>query len=301
MISILNPANQAFVNDMTGITSQINNDQLDISSGVTMRNVSDRPDQVGALLQQRAALAASQQVSTNLGNITSEVNTGESTLESAVQLFNTVETLGAEGATSTATAGSQSTLAQQLVSIQKQMVNFANTSFAGRYIFAGDSDQTAPYNFDPTQTDPVSTYLGSASTRVAIDPSGSTFPISLTAQQIFDSSDPSTNVFSAINGLVTALQTNNLSAIQTANGGLSAVSGYLNQQLAFYGQTQDRVTAATNDAQTQQTNIQSQIGNLEDTNMTSTILNLTTLQTQEQAALGSRAQIPKTSLFDFLA
>ena len=201
MISPLNSTYQEFVNNLAQVTQRMNTDQLDISSGVTMRNVSDNPDQVSSLLQARAALSASQQISTNLTGVKTEVDTGEQSLESAVQLFDQVQTLGAEGATGTQTATTRASLAQQLQSIQQQMVSLANTSINGRYIFSGDSDQTAPYSFDPTQADPVSTYAGTTSTRVALGPNGTTFPVSLTAQQIFDSSDPTTNAFAAIKWL----------------------------------------------------------------------------------------------------
>jgi len=300
MISSLSSSYQEFVNNVDQVTQRINTDQLDISSGVTMRNVSDNPDQVSVLLQARAALSASQQITSNLSGITTEVNTGEQALQSAVQLFDQVQTLGAEGATGTQTAVTRASLAQQLQSIQQQMVSLANTNINGRYIFSGDTDQTAPYTFDPTQNDPVSAYQGAASTRVALAPDGTTFPLALTAQQVFDSSDPATNAFTAINGLVTALNNNDQAGVQTAVNGLSTVSQYLNQQLAFYGNTQDNVTDATNAAASQQVEYQSQISSLQDTDMTSTILDMTQSQTQMQAALSSEGQIPRTTLFDFL-
>ena len=106
MISSLNPINQAFIDNLNSIVDRMNTDQLDISSGVTMQQVSDSPDQVSALLQQRAALSASQQISTNLGTVKSEVDSGEQALESAVQLFDQVQTTGAEGANGTQTAAS---------------------------------------------------------------------------------------------------------------------------------------------------------------------------------------------------
>ncbi len=300
MISPLNSTYQEFINSIDLLTQRINTDQLDISSGVTMRNVADNPDQVSSLLQARAALAASQQITTNLGGVKTEVDTGEQSLESAVQLLDQVQTLAAEGSTGTQTASTRASLAQQVQSIEQQMVSLANTSINGRYIFSGDTDQTAPYTFDPTQADPVSAYQGAASTRVAMGPNGTTFPLGLTAQQIFDSSDPATNTFTAINGLVTALNNNDQTAIQTSVNGLPAVSQYLNQQLAFYGNTQDNVAAATNTAQSQQTEFQSQISQIEDTDTASTILELTQSQTQEQAAMTSEGQIPRTTLFDFL-
>jgi flagellar hook-associated protein 3 FlgL len=301
MISSLNSTYQQFIDNLDKVTQRMNTDQLDIASGVSMRNVSDNPDQVSSLLQARSALAASRQISTNLGSIKTEVDTGEQSLESAVQLFDQVQTLAAEGATGTQTASTRASLAQQVQAVEQQMVSLANTSINGRFIFSGDTDQTSPYSFDPTQTNPVSAYQGGPSTRVTLAPNGTIFPIALIAQQIFDSTDPATNVFGALNGLVTALSSNDQTAVQTSMGGLSTVAQYLNQQLAFYGTTQDNVSAATDSAQSQQVEFQAQISNLQDTDMAAAILDLTQSQTQTQAALGSEAQIPRTTLFDFLA
>ena len=301
MVSTLSPSQQQFLNSLDQVSQRLNTDELQVSSGLKMQQVSDDPDQVSALLQARAALASSQQISTNLGLVTTEVNGGEQALESAVTLFDQVQTLSAEGNTTTQTAASRATIAQQLQSIEQQMVGLANTQVGGRYIFAGDSDQTQPYTYDITQPDPVSAYQGAASTRVIQGPDGNTFPVALTAQQIFDSSTPADNVFSSINGMITALQNNDNTAIQTANAGLSQVGDYLNQQLAFYGTAQDTVTAATNDAQNQQTELQAQIGNLQDADTATAILDMTSAQTQEQAALESQAQMPRETLFDYLA
>jgi len=300
MISSLNSVNQAFVDSLNQISDRLNDDQLELTSGLKMQTVSDSPDQVSALLQARAALASSQQISTNLTAVSTEVNTGEQSLSNAVQLFDQVQTLAAESATGTATAATRAQNAQQLQSIEQQMVGLANTNIEGRYIFAGDSDQTQPYTYDVTQPDPVSAYQGSASTREIQNPDGTTFPVALTAQQIFDSTDPTTNVFSAMNSLITAMNANDQTGIETAQSGLSAVASYLNQQLAFYGTTQDTISSATDYANTQQTQLQAQISNLQDADATSTILDMTQAQTEMQAALQSKANIPHTTLFDYL-
>ena len=152
----------------------------------------------------------------------------------------------------------------------------------------------------PPQADPVSAYQGAASTRTIEGPDGTTFPVALTAQQIFDSTDPTTNVFTSINNMVTALNSNNQTAISAANSSLPGVSTYLNSQLAFYGTAQNAVSAATNSASTLVTQLQTQIGGMQDADETQSILNLTQAQTEQQAALQSFEVIPRTSLFDFL-
>jgi len=300
MVSGLNPQSQEFLNNINRISSQMTQAQTQLSTGLKVNVVSDNPDVISTLLQAQANLNGAQQISTNLGQVTTEVNTGEQALESATTLYDQVQTLSAEGATSTQTASGRATIAQQLQSIEQQMVGLANTQVNNRYIFAGDTDQTQPYTFDPTQPDPVSTYQGAASTRTVQAADGTTFPVALTAQQIFDSTDPTTNVFTSINNMVTALNANDQTAIQTANAALPNVSTYLNTQLSFYGNAQDSVTAATTSASNMVTQLKTQISGLQDADETQSILQLTQAQTEQQAALQSFQQIPRTTLFDFL-
>jgi flagellar hook-associated protein 3 FlgL len=300
MVSSLNPQSQEFLNNINRISAQMTEAQTQLSTGLKVNVVSDNPDVISTLLQARANLNSVQQISTNLGQVTTEVNTGEQALESATTLYDQVQTLSAEGTTSTQTASGRATIAQQLQSIEQQMVGLANTQVNNRYIFAGDTDQTQPYTFDATQTDPVSAYQGSASTRTIQAADGTTFPVALTAQQIFDSTDPTTNVFTSINNMVTALNANDQTAIQTANAALPGVSTYLNSQLAFYGNAQDAVAAATTSASNMVTQLQTQISGLQDADETQSILQLTQAQTEQQAALQSFQQIPRTTLFDFM-
>jgi flagellin-like hook-associated protein FlgL len=135
---------------------------------------------------------------------------------------------------------------------------------------------------------------------VAQNPDGTTFPIALTAQQIFDSADPTTNVFTALNNLRNALAGNDVPTIQQALGALTPVDTYLNDQLAFYGETQDQMTNATDYGNTLQTEQQTQIAGLQDADLTSDTLELTQTQTEQQAALTAEAQVPRTTLFNYL-
>ncbi len=300
MISTLRPSTQEFLNNVNRIATQMSVAQTQLSTGLKVNVVSDAPDVVSPLLQAQANLSAAQQITSNLGQVSTEVNTGEQSMETAVSLYDQVQSLSAEGTTSTQTASGRADIAQQLQSIEQQMVGLANTNVNGRYIFAGDTDQTQPYTFDATQTDPVSVYQGSASTRSIQAPNGTTFPVALTAQQIFDSTDPTTNVFTSINNMVAALNSNDQTAIATANAALPGVATYMNSQLAFYGTAQNAISGATTSASTLVTQLQTQISGMQDADETQSILDLTQAQTEQQAALQSFQSIPRTSLFDYL-
>ncbi len=300
MIPTLNPFDQQYLNNLDRVSDRMQKAQRQLSTGVRVEKVSDDPDQVSTLLSARASLSATTQIQTNLGRVTAEVNAGEQALETGVQIFERARTLGAEGATGTQTAAGRATIAQEVGSILEQMVALTGTQVEGRYIFSGDSDHQAPYTIDLTQSTPLSAYLGSASTRQVQHPNGTTFQVGHTAQQIFDSATPGSNVFASLTALRDALNANDDTAISNALDALTSVGDHLNSELAFYGTSQNKLQQATDFGQTQQLQLKTQISGLEDADPTEAILELNQGSTLQQAALTSRAQLPRRTLFDYL-
>ena len=300
MLSSLDPSAQQFVNSLNSINGRMERAQQQISSGLKISRVSDAPDSISLLLQAHASLSSTQQTLTNLGRVKTEVDAGEKSLETAVNLFEQARTLGAQGNTDTQTPAGRAAIAQQLDNILQEMVGLAGTTVEGRYIFSGDSDQQVPYTYSAALGNPTGAYQGSASTRLVQHPNGTTFSVALTAQQIFDSPNPADNVFSAIENLSAALKANDSAAIQTAVAALPAVGEYLNGQLASYGAVQNKVADATSFGQTLQTQLRTELSNLQDADITQAILEMTQAQIQQQAALQARAHLPRTTLFDYL-
>lgn len=300
MISSLDPARQSFLTDLGQIQQRLQTAQTELSTGLKINNVSDDPSEIANLWQTNSELDQVQQADTNLGQVQTEVNTAESSVSSAVTLVERAETLGAEGATDTADAATRTNLAGELGSILQELVATANTTVQGRYIFAGDTDQTAPYSIDLSQGSPIGAYQGSASTRQIQSPDGTTFPVALTAQQIFDSPNAQNNVFTSITALMQGLANNNDTAINSSLSDVQTANTYLNQQLEFYGTVQDRVSNAQTFGQNYTVQLQTQLSGIQDANEAEDITNMTQAQTQLQAALQSEAQLPRTTLFDFL-
>ncbi len=301
MLSTLNPAAQNFLAGLDQIQQNLQRAQTQITTGLKINQVSDDPTQIADLWQTRSQLDQAQQIDSNLGQVQTEVNTGQSSLQSAVLLVQRAETLGAEGATDTTDPNTRQNLANELGSILQGLVATANTQVAGRYIFAGDTDQTQPYSIDLTQASPISAYQGSSSTRQVQSPDGTTFPVALTAQQIFDSPNAQDNIFTSINNLRQGLFNNDDTAINSSISDVQSADTYLNQQLAFYGTVQDRTAAALTFGQNYTVQLQTQLSGVQDANAAEAITNMTQAQTQLQAAVQSEAQIPRTTLFDYLA
>jgi flagellar hook-associated protein 3 FlgL len=300
MISSLNPSAQQFVDNLNKIGTRMERAQQRIATGLKIASVSDDPDSISMLLSARANLASTTQTLTNLGRVKTEVDAAEQGMQNAVSLFENVQTLGAQGASDLQTAATRTDIAGQVDAILQQMVGIAGTSVEGRYLFSGDQDQTIPFTYDATQPNPVSAYQGSTSTRLVQHPNGTTFSVALSGQDIFDSTDPTTNVFTALKTLSAALKANDSTAIKTANDGLAKVDEHLNIQLAFFGTAQYKVNSAIDSGNTLQTQLKAEISGLEEADLTAAILEITQGQTQQQAALQSRASMPRTTLFDFI-
>jgi flagellar hook-associated protein 3 FlgL len=176
----------------------------------------------------------------------------------------------------------------------------------GLYIFSGDQQTKPSYQLDSTQPEGIQQLLTTTATRTIADSNGAPIAIAKTAQEIFDAQTPGGspapgNVFNAINSLLTALQTNDTAGITAAGDSLQTANTYLNGQLAFYGEAEDRVSSALAVAQKFQVQEKSDLGQVQDANLATAALQLTQTQTQQQAALSAAAKIEQIpNLFSFL-
>jgi flagellar hook-associated protein 3 FlgL len=300
------PGTGWFLNGLANLQQEEAQTERELSSGYQVNDASDSPSQTPQLIQLGSTLATVQAYQENLGNVQTEASTADQAIGSSITLIQSAITIATQGASSTATAASNQIFADNIQGIQQQIVALANTTVAGRAIFGGNQDQSAPYQYDPTSAPTgVDTLTISTSNRAIVNPQGDTVYQSLTAQQIFDPVDATnaptaSNTFAALQSLQTALQSNDQTGIASALAALQTSSSYLNQQQAYYGAAEQRMTSEQNIAANQVTALQTQIGNIRDTNFAQAATDLATEQTDQAAAMGSEAEISPKSLFDYL-
>lgn len=305
MIQNSGAVGQQFLANLQLLQQRMANTQAQVSSGYRINQPSDNPGAVGDVLQLESHLGQVTQVASNLTSVTGEVNTAESALENATQLLQQAVSLGAQGATGTASASVRAGLSPQVDQILSQLVSAANTSYNGQYVFSGDASNSPSYQLDPASQTGVDQLTTAPSTRLIQDATGVTFAVSATAAQIFDHRDntgqpDASNVFFAVKTLASALAVNDQSAITAAMASLQTAQDYLAQQLQFYGGVQNQIANATAVAQKFQIQDQTTLSQLRDTDMASASVDLAQEQTSYQAAVQAEAVLPRTSLFNFL-
>src|SRR5579864_1378977 len=308
MISGIDPSASQFLADLAQTKATMARAQRELSSGLQFNDASDAPDQVSDILKLRADISRNSQVQSNLSNVKTQVDSAEQALASAELLVEQARTLAAQAVTGTQTAQTRATIALQIQSIHDQLISVANSQVGNWYVFGGDAPQSAPYavdNISPDVGGGVVQQTAVQATRQIQDGLGNTFSVHVTAQQIFDDQNPPgtpapDNVFVVINQLRVALQNNDVTGLQNSITAVTQADDALNQQLGVYGAAQNRVSAATDLSQKLAVDYQTALSSKQDADMTQAITEFTQSQIQEQASLQARAQMPKTTLFDFL-
>jgi flagellar hook-associated protein 3 FlgL len=306
MISGLSASNEQFLASLNILQNNLSQADEQLSSGLSVNQASDAPQSIQDIFETRAELGQATQTAQNLATIQGQVQSAGSAVQSAIELLNQAVSLGTEGASTSTTISTQQNLATQVQSLQAQLVALSNTEVGGVYVFSGDASGSPPYQVDPSSpTGVVQLITPQQSTLQIAGPSGVTFQVSMTAQDLFDQQDSggnptANNAFAALNGLVQALQSGVPANITQAVGALQTASSYVNSQTGFYGAAENNVSSALDLAQKFQTQDQTQLGSLEDANTATLAVEVTQDSTSLDAAMSAQAHKPTTTLFDYL-
>jgi flagellar hook-associated protein 3 FlgL len=306
MISGLNPGNQQFLASLNILQNNLNQADEQLSSGLSVNQASDAPQSIEDIFETRAELGQATETAQNLGTIQGQVQTASSAVQSAIQLLNQAVSLGTEGSSTSTTLATQQNLATQVQSLEAQLVSISNTEVGGVYVFSGDTSGSPPYQVDTSSPTGVSQLITPQQSTLQIaGPTGVTFQVSMTAQDLFDQQDSNgnptaNNAFAALNGLVQALQSGNTTNVIQAVGSLQTASSYVNNQTGFYGAAENNVASALDLAQKFQTQDQTELSSLEDANTATLAVEVTQDSTDMDAAMSAQAHKPTTTLFDYL-
>jgi len=305
-ISNLSTADQAFLAGVNTVEQQITTATQQITSGLKISTPAGDPAQIDDLLQLRADEQLNKQIGSNLTMANSVASAADTAIGGAIQVVDTAIQIATQAANSLTGENTDSSLAQQVQGLLSQMVNYSQTQVQGQYIFSGDQPESPYYRLDLAAPQGVDQLLTAGATQQIQDPAGGSFAVSQTAQTIFgnqnaDGTPAGDNVFAALNNLNNALQSNSTAGVKSALNNLQQASTRLNDMQSFYGVVEDRIQSATTYSSSRDTELETQIGSIQDADVTSDAMLLSQANTQLQAAFQAEAQIPKSTLFNYLS
>jgi flagellar hook-associated protein 3 FlgL len=285
------------LNDLQQSQVSLNTALQQVSTGLSVNNPSDNPTAAAAMVENSIESADVDQYTQNVSSTLSTVQTASSVLSSVVNSLTSAVSAGTEGANGTNSTADLQSLASQVEGILNSVVNAANTSVSGSFLFGGTST-TTPYTADASSPTGF-TYNGNNDINSVAVGDQTSVQVNLPGSQIFSSS--SNNVIGALSSLVTALQSGNTTNIQTSTAAVTSAVSFVGQQQVFYGNAVTQLNSQESFLQQDTVSLTTQATNLIGVNIATAATNLTQAETDNSAALAAVAKVLPNSLLNFLS
>lgn len=309
--------------------------QSQLSSGKQITAPSDNPSGTVQALQLRGEVARNTQYGTNASDAIAFMSTADSTYTQVQNLVQQARTLVVQGLnTGTSDPTSNTALAQQIDALKSSLVSLSNTTYNGQPIFGGTASGTQAYQvvgvvdgggnpvLNPVtgQQEQTVNYVGDTgsvqrqvgpSTTVTVNQVGSAVFGTASADPTHPSATNTPDLFQLLTNISNALRGDPgapplagdasgtppvPSALSQLDAAISNVSTAQATEGATYKQVQNAQTvqASTN------TTLKTQLSNVQDIDLASMAVQVSTAQVTYQAALQTTAGIQQMSLLNFL-
>lgn len=276
---------------------QLNRDEQQIASGQSVNLPSDDPAAAASLVQNADQTSHTDQFLRSVGSVQEEMQNADSTLNSVITALQRAISLGTEGANGTLSDSDRAAIAQEVKGIQSQLVSLANLSYQGKYVFAGTLTQTTPYVLDPNSSSGVS-YQGNSATNQITLGTDFTLQANLPGSQLFSGSG--TDMFQAIQDLLTSLQSGDTADIDDAVTEIGSAYNYIGTQRVFYGNAESQLNSQQAYLNSEKTQLAAQQNTLGGADMAAVLSDLNTTQISREATLTAMGRIGQSNLFDYL-
>ena len=280
---------QSAVNNMLNQQSNLNQTQMEISTGKSYLTPSGNPVVAASLINFNENIAENQQYQVNIGAAQASLQLETSSLSSATSTLQSIRDLTVQGLNGVNSTQNLQQIASQVDQLNQQLLGIANKQDAnGDYVFSGTASRTQPYD---AATGYV--YQGNAGqNNISIGPNN---------RQVANG-DPGSSVFGTVLQDVSQLSTDlkagtpssaSLTAIDTALSNIETVNATVGARLNVLS-TQQNINAQTIlDNQT----TSSAVGDL---NYASAISQLDLQQTALQASQQTFTKVMGLSLFQYM-
>jgi flagellar hook-associated protein 3 FlgL len=281
----------------------MNDTQLQLSSGRKINKPSDDPVGITYSLRYRAELSSNEQYTKNVDSALSWLDYNDTVLGQAGDVVQKIRELSVQAATGTNPQSALDSINEEVMQLKEQLVDIANSTLNGKYIFSGEQYTTKPYDFskgaDGTYdvSKPITTDSGQIQFIVG---EGVRMPISTTGNDVFGNTGDADNLFAIINQLSSALKSGDSS-------GISAQLASIDTRVEKILTARSEIGAKTNRVELMQDRLSDLNVNLtdlqaktEDADYEGLIMNSKIQENIYNASLSVGAKIISTTLVDFI-
>lgn len=288
---------QTFLNNLTRNLNAMRKTQEQMSSFKKVSRPSDDPIAVTQILGMKTTLAEQAKHMQNMEEGIGWLEATDSALNNAGQVLKRAYELTVQAANGTNPEDSLQAIAKEIEQLSDELMQIANSSYAGRYIFGGTYTGKTPFELD---VDGNIIYKGNDETLDWEIGAGVTMSINLTGQDVFEADEGTkqSEIFTVLSDLKNALESggNVDNLLENINEKLD----HILEQRAVVGAKSRRMEMSLDRAEVVNLGLIELTSKLEDIDVAETSMYYAMQRATYEAALMTGAQILQPTLLNFL-
>ena len=266
-----------------------------IGSGRRINRASDDPFGTSQLLATQTRFETAQQWVRSSFVAADDLAITEETLKGMNSALQRAFELSVQGDNTTLDATGREAIATEIDRLIETAINLANTSYAGRKIFAGHQTQTPPFIPDVPGNPTVVNYVGDSGVILREIGESERVQANVPGDQIFP------GIFTSLIALRDALRAGDQAAVKTASGDISTEVDLIQRVRSEVGARLRRVEMLQDRHADQEVLFRSRIAQLGEIDLTEAIVELQMRETAFEASLAVAGRGLQLSLLRFLS
>jgi flagellar hook-associated protein 3 FlgL len=282
---------RTFLSDLGTLNEDLTALSRQISSGKKLTDLKDSPSGSADLVSLTKLESEIDQYRFNTDAGSFYLNVADSALNEVNNLITSIYASGSQSSSDIVSEEARAALASDVRSLRDQILSLANSQVRGRYIFSGSRVTTIPFSIEG---DAVS-YSGDDNVNSIRVDDGTEVQMNFSGSEVFSP------IFDAVNALLTAMDGNDTSSINTALSEFASVLTGLSQVRGQIGTNMNTLRNIESRLDSRETSLKEQRSRIEDADMAQAVVQLNQTQTALQTAMSAGGTIlAQSNLFDIL-
>lgn len=271
----------------------------ELSSGVRVISMSDDPLAAGENVLLLNQMQRDDSFTQTSSLVQGQLQVADSALGGVVAQLTQAVTLATSADNGTMNSSDLQSISNQIAGIRDEVVALANTSYQGQYIFGGSQTAAAPFSISNATTPATAVYSGDANVNYLQTPNGQSIQLNVPGDLIFMAGG--TSVLGVLNQLVADFASGVPAGTWVSDTtALSTALNFVSQQRVVVDNSLTRLSAATDAANSEQTQLTAAQTTLMQADVAKISTQLSMAETQQTALQDVIAQLGAGSLFDKL-
>lgn len=287
-----------YLSNLNRNLSAMQKSQEQLSSFTEISKPSDNPYEITRIMRMSSSLTKNEQYLSNIDNSLGWLDATDTAITSTISAIQRVYELSFQGANGTYSNSQMSTMADEMSEIIDEVAQYGNSSYQGRYIFAGHNTTQLPFAVD-SGTELLDVSGGTTGDILTEFSPGVTMSINISANKFLDPSG-SESIGITLQKVHDALRSGD-------SGALGAYMDDIEKQLDAYlalasevGAKTNRMESAKEKNKADNLNMTEVLSKIQDIDLAEKTIEFNSISAVYNATLSVGAHILQPTLLDFL-